>query len=88
MANLKTDCLGVVPMAFNLVERAYKADPMGPQKDALCLSHERLRAELEGAEAMISEMRAVIQKAVELLEPFSPVVSEVAEVIEEARKWL
>jgi hypothetical protein len=56
--NLKTHCLGFLPLGEPLVQSVFdKRLEMDTRKlrewvRSLCLSHERLRAELEGLEAM------------------------------------
>jgi hypothetical protein len=57
--NLKTECLAKTPLSAEAVAAIYGmlekfAEPGQRQiVKNLCLSHERLRAELEGAEALL-----------------------------------
>ena len=63
--HLETECLGVTPMTMEKVLEIYEASAVvNPDDegaylksavDRLCLSHERLRAELDGAMKLLEE---------------------------------
>lgn len=59
--NLQTECLKRVPLTVDSVELFFQQRNTNFTGDlrnivtALCLSHERLRAELEGATKLLSE---------------------------------
>jgi hypothetical protein len=52
MSDLKKDCLGVTAMQFGDVDAWYGEASRGSTIRRLCLSHERLRAERDGAESL------------------------------------
>lgn len=60
--NLRTECLKHVPLTAATVEsiwselRKYSEGELLERLRALCLSHERLRAELEGCEATLAKV--------------------------------
>jgi len=56
--SLKTECLGKLPLADSAVEAIYGMEGTLPKNavDNLCLSHERLRAELDGATKLLEEL--------------------------------
>ncbi len=57
MTKLQKACLGVLPMSERQVEAIYNNPGEMTAKDtiALCLSHERMRAELWGLQALHEE---------------------------------
>ncbi len=60
--DLRKECLRHVPLTFETVEDIYKGRRDYSESElagvirALCRSHERLRAELEGAEQLLREL--------------------------------
>jgi len=61
--HLETECLSVPPWSFEIVNSIFGMSDSGKlpkhSVDKLCLSHERLRAELDGALSIIAEMESV-----------------------------
>jgi hypothetical protein len=58
MTDLQRQALATVPLSAATVESFYDGSHSGTEKQclrALCKSHERLRAELEGAELLLKE---------------------------------
>lgn len=59
--NLKTECLKKIPLTYEAVAAIHGmisfSDGQRQIVTNLCLSHERLRAELEGAEKLIADGR-------------------------------
>lgn len=57
--NLKIDCLGKTPLTYEAVAAICNMTSFDPAVRQivrnLCLSHERLRAELQGAELLLKE---------------------------------
>ena len=68
MMNLKADCLGHVPILPSTMQDIYERVPTWSEKElrvrlqAVCLSHERMRAELEGCESLLAEDAAKIKR--------------------------
>ena len=64
---LNIACLSLLPLPYETVQRAYDAATIlveQPSKHAverLCLSHERLRSELAGAERLLDEGAKTIE---------------------------
>lgn len=61
---LKVDCLRVLPMSEAEVSELYSTDSMDrcdlrDMMKRVCLSHERLRAELQGAEILLRESNVI-----------------------------
>jgi hypothetical protein len=69
MSTLSTRALGNVPLTVETVEDIYARRYTGTVTPALvgglCESHERLRAELSGAEILIAEMTAIAEALAE-----------------------
>ncbi len=57
MNELRRKALASLPLTESQVETIYVAPHMMPAIKRLCESHERLRAELAGASAVIEDMR-------------------------------
>lgn len=72
--NLKLDCLGRTPLPFDWVEGVYVTAKAHPAADnveiikKLCLSHERLRAELEGMDVMLRDTEGELKRTQGYLE--------------------
>ena len=56
MTNLQQAALKTTPLPREVVETIYTGWRQSARMRALCESHERLRMELEGAEAMIADL--------------------------------
>lgn len=65
--SLKNDCLGHVPILPSTMQDIYERIDRWSEKElrvqlkAVCLSHERMRAELEGCEVLLAEDAAKIE---------------------------
>lgn len=60
MSSLQVDCLKVLPMTREMVDDRFREG--GLIVRTICLSHERLRAELSGAEIVISDLQAEVNR--------------------------
>jgi hypothetical protein len=69
MTGLKRNALLRLPLSENTVESFYDGSRSGTAEQrlhALCESHERLRAELQGTELMMADLEAKLAKALAL----------------------
>jgi hypothetical protein len=64
MSDLQTKCLSVLPMKPEMVEEQFENGSFIER--TLCLSHERFRAELSGAEIVIRDMEKSRELATQL----------------------
>jgi len=100
--HLKTECLAHTPIEYETVRDFYdetKASHPHPHDEqshfliALCLSHERLRAERDGTEIMLREAQAALKQINTLLTipaaEYVPAISDVFTVIDKTlgKNW-
>lgn len=96
--HLNTECLAHTPLSYEAVELWYEYDAAIDSPDVkkirrLCLSHERLRAELVGTEIMLKEAQDALKQINTMLTipaaEYVPAIGDVFTVIDKTlgKNW-